>query len=736
MDLIERMAGALERTAPVAKGALFPFNVVPPLDGSFTGERLKRPFAESTWIMAAVKRLAQPLQAVPLDFYRGPQPRAARRAASAAPLDDPRLSEFWAAPAIGLPWADFIEATVGWLKLAGESFWLLDDSTFAPFPDARAAWPQMILARPDRMRHIVDQGKLTAWEFADAAGQRHVLLPEQVVHLKQWNPYDYWRGLGEVEAIRIAADADYNSGKFMLHLAQSNGDQGVYISCKSGVPDEAQRSQITQMIREKRELQNRGVFRPVFITGDISVEDPKVRSADAAFLEGRRLSHEEIFIGLGVPPSMAAAVAQYSVGSASDRYLLIEESCKPLGARICGGVSFVASRLIGATVSCELCWDEHSTMQQVRAERLKAADGLWAKGMPLAAASDYLNLGLPRFAGDDVGYLPIAVAPVESLPGPGTPSDYSEPSDSIDPEDAEIIEPLQDAIGAIRQKMARTQSSDAALWAAHRRHRQQSVNTFRSSFSRVLMAARAEVLAKLAKAQSGPPLRSDPQTSLLKAIKGYSGATTAPIASQISTRAGAIDFLFDLSAFRTSLTLAMRKATLATLQRAGQQLYDEVGRQDDVYAMAPEKALQFTQTRANKLSGVPDEVHSRIQNQIAEGLDAGDPLSKIADRVRGEFNAIDKGRGLTIAQTETGAAYGYARQAAMDDAGIRFKRWLTSGAPNVRAAHREAQGQTVANDEPFEVGGESLRYPGDEDGSPGNVINCHCVAIAVSGPEA
>ena len=44
----------------------------------------------------------------------------------------------------------------------------------------------------------------------------------------------------------------------------------------------------------------------------------------------------------------------------------------------------------------------------------------------------------------------------------------------------------------------------------------------------------------------------------------------------------------------------------------------------------------------------------------------------------------------------------------------------------VRDDHADADGQVVAMGAHFEVGGESLLYPGDPDGSPENVINCRC----------
>jgi uncharacterized protein with gpF-like domain len=72
----------------------------------------------------------------------------------------------------------------------------------------------------------------------------------------------------------------------------------------------------------------------------------------------------------------------------------------------------------------------------------------------------------------------------------------------------------------------------------------------------------------------------------------------------------------------------------------------------------------------------------------------------------------------------------------MQEAGITLKQWLTSGNANVRPAHQAANGQVVPVEEPFIVDGEELMNPGDSSGSPGNVINCHCVAIPIAADPA
>jgi len=59
------------------------------------------------------------------------------------------------------------------------------------------------------------------------------------------------------------------------------------------------------------------------------------------------------------------------------------------------------------------------------------------------------------------------------------------------------------------------------------------------------------------------------------------------------------------------------------------------------------------------------------------------------------------------------------------------KQWRTVGDELVRPAHNEANGQVRLVDEPFEVGGEYLMYPGDVSlgASMKNIANCRCAAV-------
>jgi hypothetical protein len=247
--------------------------------------------------------------------------------------------------------------------------------------------------------------------------------------------------------------------------------------------------------------------------------------------------------------------------------------------------------------------------------------------------------------------------------------------------------------------------------------RRGTVRAYEAAFGKVLMMARAEVLAKLENGKLKAESRNAPRT-----------------------RAAAADFMFDLGRFTDRLLAEMRRTAGTALNTAGTQLFQEIGK-DDPFAMAPAKVLEFVASRENKLSGVADDVFDQVKATRRDGFDQGLATDKIAANIRAQFNGMAKERAKTIAITETAAAYGYGRNDAMVQAGITRKAWLTSGNANVRPTHEaagEAYGrrQAIPISEPFVVGGARLMFPGDPSGPPQEVINCHCVQIAVAAEGA
>lgn len=685
-----------------------PFTRVPTIDGGGASQSITEPYRRSVWVMRAIKYVADPISSVPLTFYED-------RRSGEVQLEDPDFAAFWERPAATrcgqLNRGAFIAATAGFLKLLGNAFWIMDDTWLAA---RRMARSPLILAHPSQMRPILDdQQQLVGWTYRPKSGRPQVLVPDQVEHLKTWNPYDDILGLAEWEAAKIAADADYQAGAFARNLMANNGDQGPIVIGRDGNASDEQIAQITAMLREKRLRARAGEFVPAFLTGDITVEKPGIQAVDAAYVAQRIEHRHEIFLAFGVPPSFADVTASYSVGSASDRFKLIEETCQPLAAMIADSIEAVSARLLGRQVFAEFDWDEHSTMQQVRAERFESAAKAIDRGMPWREASKYFRLRLPRFAGDDVGRVPFNLVEIGSGEDGGNISTLP-PEPEPDPAEEDPAATMQELFKARAAARQAEQEDDElaerdALWRRVHRDREPWEKRFLRRVQRHLFDARKETLENIAAA---------------KQLEERS----------IEHRAGPSDLVFELTGWVTSFVRGLAEITRNAIETAAAEAWSDLGR-DDALTLPADETLQAVRQRENMIKDAGEKIHERIRKEIEEALLEGETMDAIADRVRASFQGIDRQRARTIATTETTVAYEVGRDMTFRAAGVEWTQWVSAGDERVRHTHRAADGQTREMGEPFEVNGFNLAFPGDPEGPPSEVINCRCVRIALSGPD-
>lgn len=128
-----------------------------------------------------------------------------------------------------------------------------------------------------------------------------------------------------------------------------------------------------------------------------------------------------------------------------------------------------------------------------------------------------------------------------------------------------------------------------------------------------------------------------------------------------------------------------------------------------------------------RITYVSETTRQQILNQILIGQEAGEGIDAIAQRISTNIPLISRQRGALIARTETHGAANYGADGAARATGLDVrKEWVAASDERTREEHSAADGQVVAMDQPFDVGGEMLMYPGDPNGSGGNIINCRC----------
>lgn len=124
----------------------------------------------------------------------------------------------------------------------------------------------------------------------------------------------------------------------------------------------------------------------------------------------------------------------------------------------------------------------------------------------------------------------------------------------------------------------------------------------------------------------------------------------------------------------------------------------------------------------------------KITEVVTSGIMQGKSIKGLADSLQKDIPTMNRNSAIMSARTAVTGAQNAGRQESYDAAvkmGIEMeKSWLATLDNRTRHDHAIADGQTVAEDKPFNVGGYELMFPGDPRGPGHEIYNCRCSMIA------
>lgn len=124
----------------------------------------------------------------------------------------------------------------------------------------------------------------------------------------------------------------------------------------------------------------------------------------------------------------------------------------------------------------------------------------------------------------------------------------------------------------------------------------------------------------------------------------------------------------------------------------------------------------------------------QITKQVTTGILQGESIKKVADRLQTNIPNMERNNAIRAARTAITGAQNAGRMASYEAAknmGIKLKKeWLATLDNRTRHEHAILDGKVVETDQPFEVDGYEIMYPGDPDGAPEMIYNCRCTMIA------
>lgn len=132
-----------------------------------------------------------------------------------------------------------------------------------------------------------------------------------------------------------------------------------------------------------------------------------------------------------------------------------------------------------------------------------------------------------------------------------------------------------------------------------------------------------------------------------------------------------------------------------------------------------------------KINGKKDERWNtkKINAEILQGILQGESIGDIAERLQ-KVTEMTRESAIRNARTAVTSAESKGRQdsfeRAKENGVISKKVWLAARDARTRATHRALDGQEVEIDQPFEIDGYKIMYPGDPDAAPEMTYNCRC----------
>ena len=131
---------------------------------------------------------------------------------------DTALANLFRFPNKNLSRFDLWKQTCAWWSLDGEAFWWFGENYVCGIPT------EIYILNPRYMQHVVDGGKITKWVYTEeGSGRPLMILPDEVIHFKDWNPWNVYRGVSPLVSLGLEVEQDLLAAKQNTGLLKEGG---------------------------------------------------------------------------------------------------------------------------------------------------------------------------------------------------------------------------------------------------------------------------------------------------------------------------------------------------------------------------------------------------------------------------------------------------------------------------------------------------------------------------------
>jgi len=627
--------------------------------------------------------------------------------------DDPVIRLFNPPWGITIPtFEDLIEGLTTLAYLDGDSFLIPDN--FIKEGDKKV--PTVIKLVPGNRVKAITNAKdgIEAWQFK-IGNKKVTLKSSQIAQFKLFsNPYKVGRGITPLTASRSAIENYVYSDAFNASIMQTGEMPTTIIETSENLTAE-QRAQLKRNYNSYRKGLEKGSS-VLIIEGGAKYIQSKISTKDIQYIEGKKMSREELCSIFNVPPAIMSIFeyANYANAEAQERYFY-SSTVLPLLHKIQATIQNQILDLLFPGYTFEFDLTDIMPIILSLKEKVDVATKFFNMGVPFNTINKVMRLGFPELEGGEYGYLngmPITMEKEKS----------KMLEREIKKTNIEVEKKNKFSFLNMYKNGKKIDTSDNFFMVYSR-----LVNSIYKPYIEKVERFYIEYFTQLEKliirdlnkldennAIGTYKFNSDKygliyEEMLYPTVENISVEALYVLVGEISSKNLTARFMdFAKKEIPENLTLE-NFLTAEQVKLMHKQIGDNLNR----------ASLTVTQTYSRE-----------IDKAVKEGVQEGKTINQIADDIK-EVTNKQVTNALLNAQTLVTASYNGARMVGYESYNIKEHLWISMRDGNVRESHQlEDNGIPVRVGQPFPYTG--LRYPGDYIGSASEVCNCRCTTIAMT----
>ena len=644
-----------------------------------------RPYENIASVYKSIKALCDNVPQAKIQIYNK---------ATEEEADDPRLRLLIDSPNTRQSQSDFIQEWVGFYALYGEGFIkkLLSIGQVTGNANLPGA---LINLDPSKVKEQVDYstGLLSGWRIGTMT-----MKPEELIHTKDFNPYNPFRGMSPLKPIDDEVEIDQASLTFNNAFFKNNATPGLILSTPDNLSKD-QREQLKAAIEAKYTSASKAFKTLVLEKGMEPKDAGHTTHKEMDFIEQKKLMREEILGIWRVPKALFNITddLNYATFMGQMRIFWIY-GLMPIMRKFEDSINKQIVMPYNPNLYIAFDYKNIPAFQEDFKERVTTAQILSSIGFTGNEINAMLELGFDETSWRDKWWAPFSMTPVddsniETLTNPPEP----EPLDPV-PQDEQPAE----APAKMTKMDATWEAKKAQFLKMFLKNQSFLEDKFESKVTRYYMELRARYLKLPAEQLRGLFIDinwKEQDDKLEKAIRPTM-----------------------LEAIKIGVSIG--EAVLGKRKHLPDESFEH-------------RVSSYLQIRMDKLTGLNGTVKTRLEDglrtALQEQIQAGASLQGQVDAMYGairDFFNLSANRARLVARTESAGAVNGGSMLYYDNEGVEKKRWVTAHDELVRSSHRACEQEGAISISRQFVNG--LDYPGDQaNGSAEDVCNCRCSFMPV-----